>query len=78
MIARASKATDPPAMWFTGDIAAYLHVSHRQAQRWVRMLLAHGLEPISMRPFRCLQDNFIAALRAYARMNIQQPTRNAQ
>ena len=77
MIARAPKPTDPPPMWFTADVAAYLQVSDRQANRWVQVLLAHGLEPISIRPFRCLQDNFVAALRSYARFNSQQPERTA-
>ena len=78
MISRAVKSTDPPPIWFTADVADYLQVSDRQAQRWCRDLLAYGLEPISAKPFRCLQDNFVQALRAYGRMNIQQPTANDQ
>jgi len=66
VIARPAKPTDPPAVWFTADVAAYLQVSPRQANRWVGVLLAYGLQPISDKPFRCLQDNFIDALRNYA------------
>jgi len=66
MIARAPTAAGPPPVWTTADIAAYLRVSNRSALRWTHALLAWRLEPISWKPLRVLQDDFIAALRRRA------------
>ena len=74
MIARAEKPrSDPPPIWKIGDIASYLDVSDRQALRWVQVLLAFGLRPISNRPVRCFQDDFVNALRAHAAERIERP-----